>query len=802
MVLFNEQQVHNRGGNGIRGVRAYSDAQIAEYTNGTKQSTDWVDAVLKSHVPEQQHSLSASGGTDKSKYYVSGGYTGQDGILRSGDLTYKKYNFRSNLSTKISNNLTFDLNLAGTMDQTSRPNPANGTYWVIRSAWYTLPTAPVYANNTAPYYYAVPNPPLQAAAQSEADASGTYSQNNKWLQTAATLTYDVPFVKGLTLKGLYSYDYMLADNKYFYKAYNEYDYDATTGNYIVKNTQNSPSTIRREMYEYPTTLAQAWISYNHTFDKVHNVSASLIYETSTRSGDNFYAQRELTLQVDQLFAGNSLNQQGSMSASQANAFTYKSAAYIGNFTYDYKSRYFAKFAFRYDGSSRFATAKQWGFFPDAEAGWRISEEPFFKNFKALSFINNLKIRGSYGILGDDSASSYQFLTGYNYPFGGNAMLLPSGSYFGSTFVNALQSKGIANPGITWYQAKSLDFGADLEAWNGKLGVTFDYFRRDRTGLLASQLNSLADVVGATLPQQNLNSDRTEGFDFELSHRSHIGKFGYNLKGTFGFTRIMNLTFVSAPFGNSYLNWAQKDGNNFGTGANRYTNIYFGLNGNGQFENYQAIENSPIFVPRNTTVGDYRYGDWNGDGQINADDYHPFTTIGLPVVTFGFNLGATYKGFDFNALFQGAAMVTSSAFEQAQQPLWAGGNAQTKFLDRWRPTDPNADPYSPSTLWTPGFYSYTGTYAATNSSWNTFNASYLRMKSLEVGYSLPAKLLTHAGVKNLRFFFNGYNLVTFTGLKSSDPEHPEFTSQFTRSSNQYDYAYPLTKTYIFGVSAKF
>jgi hypothetical protein len=252
------------------------------------------------------------------------------------------------------------------------------------------------------------------------------AKNNKWLQTAATLTYDVPFVKGLTLKGLYSYDYMLADNKYFYKAYNEYDYDATTGNYIVKNTQNSPSTIRREMYEYPTTLAQAWLSYNHTFDKVHNVSASLIYETSTRSGDNFYAQRELTLQVDQLFAGNSLNQQGSMSASQANAFTYKSAAYIGNFTYDYKSRYFAKFAFRYDGSSRFATAKQWGFFPDAEAGWRISEEPFFKNFKALSFINNLKIRGSYGILGDDSASSYQFLTGYNYPFSGNAMLLPSG----------------------------------------------------------------------------------------------------------------------------------------------------------------------------------------------------------------------------------------------------------------------------------------------------------------------------------------------------------------------------------------
>ncbi|QKJ30584.1 TonB-dependent receptor [Mucilaginibacter mali] len=802
MVLFNEQQVHNRGGNGIRGNRQFTDAQIAEYVNGTKQSTDWVDAVMRPNVPEQQHNLSASGGTDKTSYYISGGYTGQDGILRSGDLTYNKYNFRSNLSTKIANNLKFDLNLSGTMERTVRPNPTNGTYWVIRSAWYTLPTAPLYANNTPPYYYAVPNPPLQAVAQSEIDASGYYNVNNKWFQSAANLTYDVPFVKGLSLKGLYSFDFVLNDNKYYYKAYNEYDYDTTTGAYVVKNTQGSPSTLRREMYEYPTSLGQFWLSYSRSFNNTHNVSGSLIYEESTRSGDNFFAQRELTLQVDQLFAGNSTNQQGNMSQSQSNAFTYKTAAYIGNFTYDFKSRYFAKFAFRYDGSSRFAAERQWGFFPDAEAGWRLSEEPFFKAIKPLSFITNLKFRGSYGILGDDSASSYQFLTGYNYPFSGNAMLQPGGSVFGSTFVSALQSKGIANPGITWYKAKTFDIGADFEAWSGKLGITFDYFRRDRSGLLANQLNSLADVVGASLPQQNLNSDRTEGFDFDISTRNHIGAFGYNLKGTMGFARIMNLTYVSAQLGNSYLNWSQRDGNNFGTGANRYTNIYFGLNRNGQFENYQAIENSPFFVPRNTTVGDYRYTDWNGDGQINADDYHPFATVGLPVMTFGLNVGLSYKNFDLNALFQGAAMVTSSAFEQAQQPLWAGGNALTKFLDRWHPTDPNADPYSPSTQWTQGYYSYTGTYAVTNSEWNTFNASYVRLKNIEVGYSLPKKLLGHIGVKGIRVFFNGYNLLTFTGLKYTDPEHPEFTSQFTRSSNQYDYAYPLTKTYIFGLTAKF
>lgn len=799
MTLLNEQSVHNRA-NAVRGARTYSDAQIADYMNGTKQSTDWNEAVIKRSAGQTQHNLSASGGTEKSTYFVSLGYTGQDGILRTGDETYRKYNLRSNLSTKIGKNLTFDLNLSGVMDVTNAP--FQPTWWIIRSTWYQPPIYPLYANNTAPYFFNVPNPPLQAEAQSSIDASGYRNYNNKWFQSAANLTYDVPFVKGLSVKGVFSYDYILNDNKTYQKSYNLYDYDATTGNYIVKNAQQTPSTVRREMYEYPTNLAQVWINYSHTFNNIHNVSGSLIYEQSTRSGDNFYAQRELAIPVDQLFAGNSTNQLANMSSGQANAFTYKNAAYIGNFTYDFMSRYYAKFAFRYDGSSRFGSASQWGFFPEGEAGWRISEEPFFKAIKALSFVNNLKFRGSYGILGDDSASSYQFLTGYTYPASGSATGLPPGSVFDGTFVNGVQSKGIANPVITWYTSKTLDIGADMEAWNGKLGITFDYFRRNRTGLLATQLGSLADVVGASLPQQNLNSDRTEGYDFELSHRSHAGNVYYNVKGTFGFSRTMNVIQVSAAKGNSYLNWNQKNGSNVATGANRYNTVYMGYTSTGQYQNYASIENSPVFVARNTVVGDYAYQDWNGDGQINGDDIHPIGNYGLPLMTFGLNLGAAYKGFDANVLFQGAAMVNASFVEQAQQPLWAGGNALVQFLDRWHPTDPNADPYSPSTQWTPGYYAYTGTYPTTNSTGNTHNAAYVRMKSLEVGYSLPNKWLGHSGIKNARLFFNGYNLLTLTSLKYLDPEHPSGVSQFNASSQQYDYAYPLDKIYSFGVNVKF
>jgi TonB-linked SusC/RagA family outer membrane protein len=474
LILSNEQAVHNRA-NAVMGARIYSDAQIGDYLNGTKQSTDWNNAVIKRSAAQTQQSLSASGGTDKSHYYMSMGYTGQDGILRTGDENYRKYNFRSNISSKIAKNLELQLNVSGTIDVTTRPYQP--TYCIIRSTWYQPPVNPIYANNTAPYYYNVPNAPLQAMAQSSIDASGYNNFNNKWFQSAANLTYDIPSVKGLSLKGVYSFDYILNDNKIYQKPYNLYDYDATAQTYIIKNTQQTPSTIRREMFEYPTSLAQFWINYSHSFNNVHNISAALIYEQGTRSGDNFYAQRELAIPVDQLFAGNSANQTANESSSQANAFTYKNAAYIGNFTYDYKSRYYGKFAFRYDGSSRFATAKQWGMFPEGEAGWRISEEPFFKAIKGLSFINSFKVRGSYGILGDDSASSYQFLTGYTYPASGSATGQPPGAVFDGTFVNGVQSKGIANPAITWYTAKTLDVGADLEAWNGGLGITFDYFRR-------------------------------------------------------------------------------------------------------------------------------------------------------------------------------------------------------------------------------------------------------------------------------------------------------------------------------------
>jgi TonB-linked SusC/RagA family outer membrane protein len=785
MILVNEKAMHNVNG----GTRVYTDAQIEEYRNGTKTSTDWQKATIRRHAAQQQHNLSAIGGSENVSYYISVGYTSQNGILKSEDLFYKRYNLRSNLSAKISKNLTFDLNLSGTRER--KDNPIEAAYWAFRSMWYQPPVNPVYANNNPQYLNSLPNP-LHPVAQSTSDIGGYQVFNNNWFQSSASLNYNVPFIKGLSVRGLYSFDYTLNINKIFRKTYNTYTYNSATNIYNVTGTQQSPSTVRKEMYEYPTTLGQLSLNYSHNFAKVHHVNAVVLYEQSNRRGDNFFAQRELAIPIDQLFAGNSFNQQGSMSSNIANSFDYKNAAYAGYATYDYKARYFAKFAFRYDGSSKFSQANQYGFFPDYEIGWRISEENFFKKINALSFINNVKLRASYGETGDDGALRYQFLTGYTFPASGSAMGQPAGAVFDGIFINAVQSTGIPNPTIFWYTAKTLDIGIDIDAFNGKFGFVFDYFRRNRSGLLANRVLTVPDVVGAGLPQENLNSDRNEGFDFEVSYQDKIGELRYNVRGVFAYTRISNQYVERAKAGNSYLNWLQNN-------QYRYTGVYFGYGEAGQFQNYRDIQYSPIYVGRNVVVGDYRYLDWNGDGQVGVDDSHPIANSGMPLITYGLTLGASFKGFDLNLLFSGAAMVNATYREQLVEPLWANGNALDQFLDRWHPLDPNADPYSPNTVWVPGYYSYTGTNAFVNTRHNLHNASYVRLKSAELGYTLPSRLTSRAGLKNVRVFITGYNVFTITGLKYLDPEHP---SSIAAVDDQFGYAYPIDRTVSFGLNVKF
>jgi TonB-linked SusC/RagA family outer membrane protein len=786
MQLVNQQDLHNSNG----GIISYDSADFAAYKNGTLKTTDWYDAVFKKRTPQTQHNLTATGGNENTTYLLSAGYLYQDGLLTSNDLNYHRYNIRSSVTSKIGKRFTINLNLSGIVDQKNQPSES--FWWTTRETWRELPTQTIYANNTAPYYSNGVVDGGNPVAFENSNVVGYNTLNNLFLNGTLSIDYKLPFIEGLTFRVFGSYNTQIQDNKLYQKSFDLYAYDAASSTY-TPTLNGSPSYVQRQYYTYPQNDDQVSLNYSHSFGGIHNVTALLLMEGNEQSGDNFASYRQLSIPVDQLIAGNAANQNATQDGGNTALYQYATNSFVGRVTYDYNSRYLAEFSFRSDKSSKFAPGQGWGFFPSGSLGWRISEENFWKNNDKLSLIDNLKVRASYGVLGDDGQLYYQFLSGYNYPANGNYNQLPSGAVFGSNFINAVQSTGIPNPNVTWATSHMFDAGIDVDAWKGLLGFTVDYFRRNRTGLLASSVLQVPEVLGATLPEENINGDRTQGFDFEVTHHNHIGKFSYTVKATFSYTNTMNTAYAEARQGNSYLDWLNDQ-------ANRNQGIQWGYGAAGQYQNYGQILNSNVYVNRNAVPGDYIYQDWNGDGQIDGNDIHPIAYGGnpngtplLPKITYGLTLGGAWQGLDLNLLFQGTSIYSVSYIEQLNIPLWGGGSALTQFLNDWHPANPNANPYSPSTVWVPGNFAYTGTTAMTNSAFNFYNGSYLRLKSAELGYSLPDKLIKRSGLHGVRFFLTGYNLLTFTKVKYVDPEHP---------SGTYGYLYPLDKIYNVGLNVKF
>jgi TonB-linked SusC/RagA family outer membrane protein len=780
MTLRNERAMHNING----GSPIFNDQQFDDYRTGKKQSTDWYPLVFSNYAPQTIHNLNATGGSDKTTYYVGLGYQYQEGFFKSSDLGYTKYNVRSNITTKITDRLTFDLNLNSVMDQQDRPY--QDSWWIIRGFWRQGAHIPAYANNdpTKPYHGLIEgdNP----ISFMDEDIVGYKKYNKKWIQTSTSLKYDIPGVKGLYLKGLFSYDYYVSNTNIFQKEYSQYRYDEASDTY-TKFIRQSPNRIRREAYFKAQSLAQASLNYENTFGK-HKVGGLVLWEAQKRTSDNFFAQRDLVIQLPYLFAGIAEGQQASMNSNADALYEDSNLALAGRFNYAFRDKYLAEFLFRYDGSSKFAEGSQWGFFPAASLGWRISEENFFKNISALSFVNQLKIRSSYGKTGDDNASSYQFISGYNYPTSTSNRNFTGGYVYNGSFNASADNKGIPNPFITWYTAETFDIGADLEAWNGLLGISGDYFSRNRQGLLATRSGGIPTVVGASLPQENLNGDRTYGFELELSHRNQIRDLRYNVKGMVSLTRVKRLYVERGAIGSSWNNWRNNQND-------RLQGVHQGYQGAGQYESWEDILASPIYIGRSTIIGDYKYEDWNGDGEINGNDSHPIRYNQYPWMNFSMIFDASYKGFDLNFLLQGSAMSSLIYGEQLREPMWGSGDsgAMDQFMNRWHPVDPKADPYDPATQWVSGHYAYTGTLPDVNSTFNVENGAYLRLKSVELGYTLPSKLITKTGIKNLRIYANAYNLLTITKVDYVDPEHPNDT---------YGYLYPLNKTVSIGLNVKF
>ncbi len=785
MLLTNEKNKHNFDNN-FKSVQPpiYTYENFKPYLDGTYKSSDWIGLAFREFAPQTQHNLNINGGTDKISYFFNFGYQNQDGVFKSGDINYNKYNLRSNTTVKITNNLKAQALISAWTDKKFQPYQDQWT--IYKYAWNQIPIKQIFANDN-PLYPAVIDDNVNPAIVTDADKSGsrTFKKNNFTGQL--NLQYDIPGVKGLSAKALYNYQYDVDDNNIIKKAYTLYTYKPETDTYDPQSVQN-PSRITRQYYTRKYTQSQLSLSYNNSFDQTHNVSGLLVYEQSHSTGDNFYAAKNRVLPIDYLFGGIRDGQmEGDMDAGGLYDIGYRSI--LGRFNYDYLGKYLLEFTFRRDASNKYEPGPdQWGFFPAVSAGWVLTKESFFRKLISEEVLTSLKLRGSWGKVGFDDGSPFNYVNGYTYPVD---------SYiFGSSPVNGAAQK-LGNPGLSWLTITNKNLALDYTLLNGKIDGTIEVFRSDRRNLPTTPAVALPGTVGAAVPQINYDADRVQGLDFNVTYRNKFGNVGLNLTGTLGATRMQRTKILQGAFGNEWENWRNNQ-------LNRYTSIWWGYTYAGQFTSYNQIYNHPVNTGggnQGVVPGDYYYEDWNEDGVIDGKDQHPIATQDIPLYNYGLNIGVTYKNFDLNMLLQGAAGVYVEYGEQFAEPLMYNRSALTRFLDSWHTVDPNANIYDPNTQWVPGFYPAMGSPKAEGTK-AVQNASYLRVKSLELGYSLPTAFLQKIGVKRFRVYANSYNLLTFTGLKNYDPEH-----QGPRPGQDFGvalggYTYPMNRTFNIGANVSF
>lgn len=791
MTLYNERNLNNVNG----GSKIYTDEMFDEFRNGTRRETDWNNLIFAKTSPQTNHNITVSGGNDKTQYFVSFGALYQEGFFKSGDLNYHKYNITSNLTTEVYRGLKLSLNINAMTDKQN--NPYCTSTDIIRNYWRQGVLFPAYADEAGTMLnYDGLDLEENTVAKMTADISGYRRYKQSQVLTSGIFEYDfgtlTNVLKGLKAKVMFSYDYHLNNNTIYRKQYYQYAYDPATQTYKQKlYASSAPSNLRREHYDTQQFLSQYTLSYNRDFGP-HSIAAVVGMETQRRTGDNFYAMRNLAFSSPYLFNGVEEGQVANSATGGIYSANYN--AFIGRLNYSFAQRYLIEGQFRYDGSSKFAKGHRWGFFPSVSLGWVVSEEPWFKNIEFLKGVDQLKLRASYGEMGDDSGANYDWVAGYTYPStSGNSEKgyynqYAPGFIFGSQFVYAATPMAIPNELISWYKAKTFNVGVDFDTNNKLFGFSLDYFSRKMTGLYEYRTSVFPTVIGAKPPRENANSSRNFGMELELRHHNRIGRnFVYNVKGIVTITRQKYLTAIqNGPYANAYDQWRNDHLNN------RYQGVQFGYEGNGRYQNWDEIWNETLYHEKDLLPGDYKYLDWNGDGEINSQDEHPYAFDQTPWMNYSLSIDCAYKGFDFSMLWQGSALGSMS-YEEPLYSIWGqnGGGALEQYWDRWHPADENADPYDPNTKWVKGYYAYTGHYPSANSTFNRVSTAYLRLKQIELGYTLP-KWKAFPSL-NLRVYANAYNLFTITGVKFVDPEHP---------SDDLGRLYPLNRTYTFGVQVSF
>lgn len=749
------------------GKRKYSEEYIDLYRDPNRNKLlypdyNWIDETFKTGFIHN-HNITASGGTEKLLYNVNFSYMNQDGILPGHG--YERFTGRSNVEAKLHERVKLGGKIAfyngnvkapafqqdAVLLQIVQQRPMYMPYLPDGSGRYTYTDLPISEAgefvNRNPIYIANETSSRTEKwrwdAQAYLDIELLKKDNMSLMwNSKAAISYSDSFTKTMQPND--------GEGYYYHKLEGEEDY--TIGSKFEPTTD---SGVKDAFSKDQILTLYSTLNYNLNVGK-HDISVLMGYNQESYKSRSLSAQRRWfpSYVIEEIDGGSPLDQKMSGNSSE-----WGLSSFFGRVNYAYDSKYLLEANFRYDGTSRIYKDNRWGLFPSFSGAWRISEECFIKD--NLLWLNNLKLRASWGKLGNQSIGNYVYHDVYE----------ASNVVIGGDMIQAMIQTKLTDKTLTWEETAITDIGVDLNLWNNRFYMTFDWYNKITSGILNEA--PIPASVGLAAPTVNYGKLRNRGVEIQIGHQNQLGDFTYgaSFMATFNKNKVLELM---AP---SYGNYINEVGLPYGE---HYMYEWIGL-----FQSEEEITNSAKH-PYNVQPGDLKLKDQNNDGVIDGDD-RIVVSGKHPKMLYSFNLNMGYKNFDLSAFFQGVAGRKIYTTQYIIEPFSQGGPPTVDFRDAWTPE--NTDTNIPALY---GGFSYYKSDAI-RSTYFLRDASYLRLKNLQLGYNFDKNLISKLGLSSLRLYFSGENLLTFTDYPHMDPE---------RSGDGRHAVFPQLKTYSIGLDVKF
>lgn len=718
----------------------YTPMDLEAYKTGNDPifhpDVDWYGTILRKAAPITNYNFTASGSNEYFRYFVLFNVLDDRSLYRkagnvsdfSKNGTYTRYNFRTNIDVKLSKRLQGAVTLGGTIEDKTNPGTSENTSGMFDLMSSIAPNAfPVYVSTGMYGGNSMYSNPLGDLMQ-----TGYTSYNGRSLQAIFQLKGDLGFITpGLSVNGAVGFNTYFKSYSKKSRQYARYSVDRDNADEIIYTTYGQNTSLAGDessSSQWRDYSLQASLNYNRTFNGLHNIDA--IYLGSYN---------------DYVVTGTDLS--------------YKNIAMGGRVTYSYDKRYIGEFSFGYNGTENFPKGHRFGFFPAGSLGWILSNEAFLKGNPILNY---LKLRASYGIVGNDNIGGIrymfdQYYDGYGYHLGNS-----------NNVQDGLVQGKLANPDVTWEKEKKFNVGFEATLVN-KIDVSFDYFIQKRSNILSQPYRTVPDYLGISRPDINIGKVDNKGLETSIRYNG-IGKkdLTYFVETSLWYAKNKVVYNAEAIQENEYL---------YGTG--RIVGQPFVLEAIGFFKDEDDILKSPTQTFTDVRPGDIKYKDQNKDGKIDSNDYYPIGYTSMPQITLGLHGGITFKGFDMDIFFQGAANRTVYCGGKYYHAFQNDGTVSSIALGRWTPETAETATY-------PRLSSENNLNNYQASSFWQKNGNFLKLRSLEIGYTLPFQLSRKINLEKVRIFANGTNLFSLDHMDG-------FTDPETMSG------YPALRTISFGLS---